>query len=446
MDIQTDIIVVGAGTAGSYFSWKMAEKGYSVKVVEQKKKGTLGEHIDIFHFDEIRFEQFDVPLPEGEEFVGQHSTGLAWPPDPITDPKVVNYSFYVMRLPLFIERLNGYAIKAGADFSFETTFISPQFNEKGKISGIKAKNKADEEINITAKIVVDCSGIESVVRTSLPSNYGVEVDKIDPKDALYVILQYWENIERTDFPEGLNFYPFHKTFCNPSHGEGAILGVGQPISFKNSENIQNDFLKERFPQKHDISKICKGRTPFRRPPYSIVADNLVILGDAAFLTKPFSGEGVTSGFTACKIAIDEIDNVLKKGDHLDQTSLWNINKRYFTDQGAKFVELFAQVPVAAELSRKDVNFLFKKDIIFGGDDFTKMNRDFENQISFIALLKMIFKFSTGIITRQFSFGSLKKLLGAMSVSGKLRKHYEQYPDINSFDQWVQISKELWGEE
>ena len=74
------------------------------------------------------------------------------------------------------------------------------------------------------------------------------------------------------------------------------------------------------------------------------------VGDAAFMTKPFSGEGVTSGFTACQIAVETIDEAIKNGD-VSKAALWPLNHRYFTDQGAKFAGLFAQLPAAAELSR-----------------------------------------------------------------------------------------------
>ena len=48
-EIRADVVVVGAGTAGSYFAWRMVEKGFDIVVVEKKKLGSLGEHIDIFH-------------------------------------------------------------------------------------------------------------------------------------------------------------------------------------------------------------------------------------------------------------------------------------------------------------------------------------------------------------------------------------------------------------
>jgi len=215
------------------------------------------------------------------------------------------------------------------------------------------------------------------VRTRLPNDFGVENDPISDDDTLFVILQYWDDIA-SEHPTGLNFYPFHKTFCNPSYGDGAILGVGQPGSYEYAEQVHREFLAERFPNQHRLVKRCQGRTPFRRPPYSLVGDGFVVMGDAAFMTKPFSGEGVTSGFTGCQIAAEVATAALSKGN-VSRAALWPYNVRYFRDQGSKFAELLAQLPAAAELSRRDVNYLFEQDIIFSGADFTRMNRDFEVQ-------------------------------------------------------------------
>jgi flavin-dependent dehydrogenase len=110
---KTDVVIIGAGTAGCYTAWRLAEKGHSVLIVERKKRGTLGKNIGVFHIDEIRFEQFGIPLPEGKELIGYYPDGLAWPPDG-NETKTVRYGFHVMDLPLFILRMQSIAQKAGA--------------------------------------------------------------------------------------------------------------------------------------------------------------------------------------------------------------------------------------------------------------------------------------------------------------------------------------------
>jgi len=69
-----DILIVGAGTAGTYFGWQMAKRGHSVVIVERDQR------------DKVR------------------------------------YPFHVMRLPLFLQRLFNLAEAAGVRFRFSTEF------------------------------------------------------------------------------------------------------------------------------------------------------------------------------------------------------------------------------------------------------------------------------------------------------------------------------------
>ncbi len=443
---EADVVIVGGGTAGSYTAWRLAQKGYKVVVVEKHKRGIPGKHIGIFHMDEIRFAQFDIPLPEGKELIGRHETGLAWPPDG-DDTKTVRYTFLVMELPLFIERLQKYAEQAGAEYLFETTCERAVLSRE-RITGIKAV-KGAQTFEISAKVVVDASGVDAAVRTTLPKRLGIETEAVKPTEFLYVILQYWEDIpakKTGEFPSGLNFYPFHKSFINPGYGDGAIVGIGQPERLQKAEKIQKEFLAERFPKvAHTLANKTWGRTPFRRPPYSLVGDGFVTVGDAAFMTKPFSGEGVTSGFTACQIAVETIDDAIQKGD-VSKAALWPLNYRYFTDQGAKFAGLFAQVPAAAELSRSDVNYLFKKNVIFWSFDFESMNRDFEVKMGLGRLIVVAAKLIGGRMTGGLSKEGFSALLSAMGAAGKIRKHYEAYPkNPAGLAAWEAQAKKLWGE-
>ncbi len=439
-DIKCDVVIVGAGSAGSYLGWRLGQMGHRVFLIEKQKSGEPGSHIGIFHVDEIRFSQFGIPLPEGDELIGYYPEGLAWPPDG-DNVKTVRYPFYVMEMPLFIKRLQGYAAGAGAQILFETGFAGLLL-EKGRPAGIKARAKG-EELTIKAPLLIDASGVDSVVRINLPAGLGVETDPIDPQDFLYVILQYWDDLAE-DFPRGLNFYPFHKAFINPGYGEGAIVGIGQPEKLEIAEQVQQQFLEERFPGvKHRLVKKTWGRTPYRRPPFSLVADSFMIVGDAAFMTKPFSGEGVTSGFTACQIAAETADAALQKGD-TSKEQLWPLNVRYFRDQGAKFAGLMAQLRVAAELSRNDVNYLFSRDIIFSGFDFEQMNRHFEVKMGPGRLLKTAAALLGGRLSGKLSREGFTALMAAMKRSGAVQKHYERFPENPAeFPPWEAKARQLW---
>ena len=63
--------------------------------------------------------------------------------------------------------------------------------------------------------------------------------------------------------------------------DGAILGVGQPGSFRNAELACEDFLKSADIPPFKVIKEELGMTPYRRPPYSLVGDGFLCIGDAA---------------------------------------------------------------------------------------------------------------------------------------------------------------------
>jgi hypothetical protein len=171
----------------------------------------------------------------------------------------------------------------------------------------------------------------------------------------------------------------------------------------------------------------------------------MVMGDAAFQTKPFSGEGVTSSFTACRIAAQVTAEALRRGD-VSRESLWGYNVRYFRDQGAKFASMFVQLPAAAELSRREVNYLFHHDIIFSGEDFEQMNLNYETEMGLGKTVSMALKLVGGVLSGRFSFASLKRLLGVSSTAAKIKALYQRFPkDSSQFPVWVAEARPLWGE-
>jgi digeranylgeranylglycerophospholipid reductase len=438
---HTDVLVVGAGTSGSYFAWRLAQAGFRVLVLEQRPLAELGQEIDIFHMDEVRFDQFGLAHPEGEELLGYYPSGLAWSPD-LQVQNRVDYGFYVMHKPSFERRMHGHVQEAGGEIR-ERVEVTEPLVEGGTITGVRVRQ--DGQVSeLRASIVADASGIDGVVRTRLPQELGVETDPISDDDTLFVCLEFRDDLG-DGMPTGLNFYPYHKAFWNPSRGSGAILGIGQPGSYDYAWQKHREWREEYFGDPGRVVKRTQGRTPYRRSPYSLVANGFLVLGDAAFQTKPFSGEGVTSSFTACQIAAEVAGTALKRGD-VGSEALWPYNVRYFRDQGAKFASMFVQLPAAAELSRREVDYLFHNDLIFSSEDFRQMNLHYATEMSLAKTLSLAGRLVWGVVTGQFSAASLGRLLKVSTTAGQIRKHYEQFPETpDGFEAWLAGARALWGE-
>lgn len=437
----SDVIVVGAGTAGCYFAWQLGKAGYKVLVLEGNKFTDLGKHIEIFHMDKIRFAEFGIPQPSGKELLHTEDVGYTWSPD-LKIKQPVKYTFFVMHMPSFIQCMQGYARKSGAKL-LEKTKVTSLIIEEDRLVGVKGKQDADT-FEARAKLVVDASGLAAAVRTRLPASFGVETDPVPPKDCLFVCLELRDKIP-AGFPTGSNSYLFHKAFWNKSYGEGAILGIGQPNSFDYAWQKHKEWREEYFGDPGKVIKKRQGTIPYHRSPFSLVANGFMVIGDAANQNKPFSGEGCTSGFTAARIAAEVAVKALKKGN-VSANQLWDYNYRYFTGQGAKFAAGLAQLPAAAELTRKDVIYLFKHNIIFSSKDFEELNRNYEIVLDTDALLKIGTTLLWGVVTGQFAGTSLNKFLSASGQAGNIKAHYLKYPnDPAGFASWMAEARKLWKE-
>jgi hypothetical protein len=70
----------------------------------------------------------------------------------------------------------------------------------------------------------------------------------------------------------------------------------------------------------------------------------------------------------------------------------------------------------------------------------------ELEISLGRLMKIIGLFLWGLLTKQFSRKALSTMFKYMKISGKIRKHYEEFPEnFNDFDNWVKIAENLWNQ-
>jgi digeranylgeranylglycerophospholipid reductase len=445
--LQADVVVVGAGTSGSYFAWRLGQAGFRTIVLEKRRLEELGQHVDVFHMDTVRFEEFDVPVPteESGELLGHYPKGLAWSPD-LQVSNEVRYAFYVMHKPAFQRRMHRAVRRARGDI-MEQVEVTEPIIEDGFVAGVRAVRNG-EALKVRGKIVIDASGINSVVRTRLPDGFcrenDVENDPIQDQDTLFVCLEFRDELEG-GYPTGLNFYPFHKAFWNPARGSSVILGIGQPGSYDYAWHKHREWREEYFGDPGRVLKRLQGKTPYRRSPYSLVGNGFMVMGDAAFQTKPFSGEGVTSSFTACRIAAEVAAGALRRGD-VSRESLWDYNVRYFRGQGAKFASMFVQLPAAAELSRREVDYLFHHDIIFSGQDFEQMNLNYETKMGLGKTVSMALKLVGGVLSGQFSSASLKRLLGVSSTAAKIKALYQRFPDTPAqFPAWMEEAKVLWSE-
>ncbi len=440
-EIQADIVVVGAGTAGTYFAWQAAKAGFNVTILEARALDVMGQNIEVIHMDQSAFAEFGVPEPLPPELIHLETTGVMWSPDrKVTD--TVEHPFYVLNMPALYKRLHGYAEQSGVEI-IDKADVTGVIIEDGSLCGVCGEIKG-HPFEARARLVVDASGMTGAVRTRLPDGFGVENQPIDPAKVYCCCLEL-----RTDLPAGSltgsNSFMSESGFWNRSYGKDIIIGMSQHGGYEYTWQKHKEFRERNWGDPGKLVARRQGMVPYRRSPFSLVGNGFLVVGDAAFQNRPFSGEGIISGWGACRAALPTVLEALRKGD-VSRKSLWGYNTTYFRGQGAKFAADMAQLPAATEFNAKDTNYLFRHHIIFNGKDFAELAEKYEVIMGPGKLLKMVFYLLWGVITGQFQASALKILMQVSGQAGKLKKHYLQFPtDPEQFPAWEKKAAQLWGE-
>jgi len=435
---EFDVIVVGAGTSGTYLSWRLAEAGFRCLVLEKEKLESLGRTIGPFHMEEPAFDRFGIPFPRGSELLHRLETITMWSPsgERRVTARLVTLD---MDKPAFMKRLRGYAAEKGVEFREETEFLG-LLREKGFPAGVKVRAGGSES-ELRCRLVVDASGLRGAVRTGVPASPWWESDPPAELDTLVVYMESWKDLEGEVNP-GINSYLHFQGWYAPSYGREMIVGVGMPASPEGARRRHRAFAST-LPFRGMPAWSTGGRVPYRRPPLSLVDNGLLVVGDAAFMNKPFSGEGVTSAFTACRIAAEVAAEALARDD-LTREALWPYNVRYFRTQGAKFAYLTAFMPALVSLSLPEIEFLYTVPGIFSEEGTVSLNLDYEMKSDPEEMKKALPLLAKGIASGKLRPASLARMAVMGTTATALRRLYEGYPEHPvAFGPWVEKVLPLW---
>lgn len=252
------VAIIGAGTNGLYLAWKLSKKGYQVTVFERKNK--IGNKVCSGLFSQ-RILDF---IPQSKNLIQKKINSILIHFPKKTVKVTLSRSFFLMS-------------------HFELDKLLIDLAEKSGTEIILNKNISSVPENFDK--VIGCDGADSFVREYLK----------EKKPRLRLGIQgFVDENSKNDFVEAFpckNGF-FWKIFRTESIEYGVITDINKAyrsfVDFIKKNNIKIKNVK---------AKII---------PQGLVIPNnkkITLCGDAAGLTKPWSGGGVIWGFTAADILL-----------------------------------------------------------------------------------------------------------------------------------------------
>ena len=436
-----DLVVIGAGTTGAYLAREMAGRGRSVLVIDKLPKTKVGTKYDIFHIEAREFERLNIPRPVQGDKAWAFEFEKNYNADPLMKaPKCQINPIVGLHMHDYTLLLNEQAEEAGAKLLYSCEFLDFLYDDAGKICGVNTKYRGREK-KIAAKMVADCSGMAAVGRTRLPDGYGVENTPLTDEDMFYVILKYVTLQDPKDYLEGSTFWAFYKAWIAPcADPHGAIIGLGACHSYEYAEQMMEEMEKTVPLPAYTLERIEKGRTPYTRSPYSMVADGFIVCGDAGNFTKSVNGEGVTSSMVQIQAAADTLDAALRY-NKTNREFLWSVNRAYNTAQGAEFALLRALlVGVVNAANFDEFQYAFESGII--SDEL--LNAMNGASVPPQTILNAIRGFVGGLTGKKIRLSTVKAAGAALKNAVEIFNHYQRFPvSEKGFDEWREKADALY---
>jgi digeranylgeranylglycerophospholipid reductase len=207
------------------------------------------------------------------------------------------------------------AQESGAKLFVDTNVTDVITDEQKKPIGVIAKS-ADKEIKFSAKVIIDCSGFQSVVgkmlglvtqweRFGAGAEYEVRAENVDDKT-------WWLMV-------GQKYSPAGYAWIFPVGGDIVRIGVGigKPDSDVDPTERLNELMENKEGPIKDLGVITKiefhyGLIPNDGLSRKTVYDNLILVGDSAGQANPLVLEGIRYairfGRVAGRVASDAIKN------------------------------------------------------------------------------------------------------------------------------------------
>lgn len=365
--MNKEIIVVGANQTGLIFATFARENGFDVTVYEAKKQDDVAYDWTDDMVEET-FYEVGIPLPPKEIYTRKRNWTFV-PPE-----KGVNVQMDLpedqLDMAIYRRPFNAWLLKRAEDAGVKVHYETPvkrAIADGNRVIGVELENG---EV-LSAGLVVDCGGVNSHVRQSLPKTLKITTD-IDKNDTFIVRRTFFNRPENTARPVYTNrAYLKHInergiSWCTLSHDEKSadvLIGRVGEMSDKTYENALADIRRDNEIVGDEI--ITGGQLlqiPVRHPLSRIIANGYALLGDSACMTIPMLGSGIASGMKASKILAEVISTPTTENPFSIE-NLYRYQARFMKEIGGKHSAVDLMKNWLLNSKPGEVDFLLEKGVV-----------------------------------------------------------------------------------
>ncbi len=354
--MKCDIVVVGAGPAGSMAAKTAAKAGLDVVLLEKRQE--IGDPVRCAEgVSKVGLKKLVDPKPEwiaadikGARIYTPDGTKMV-----ISEDKAGSEVGYVLERKVFDRALALEAAMEGAKVMLKTRALG-LLKKDGIPCGVSAQC-IGEDLKIEAPLVIGADGVESKVGRWA----GIDT-ALKPKD-IEVCAQFLIRDEMIDedyckfflgneiAPGGYVWsFPKGERMANLGLGiQGSKSGPGMPI------RLLQKFMKDRLPEAK-VLEIMAGGVPVSGPIETTTADGVILVGDAARQSDPITGGGIINGMKAGVIAGEVAASQVPLRD-LSKADLKIYEDRWRASIGKHIARNFGVKEFFVELTDNDLNKL-----------------------------------------------------------------------------------------
>ena len=328
-----DVVVVGAGPAGSSCGYWLADAGWDVVVVEKKefpREKTCGDGLTPRAVRQLADMGLEGALAGSHRFTGLraygfgHSMEMQWP----EHPNFPSYGYTITRHDLD-GIVAGHAAAAGATLLQGTEVTGPVADEDAAatgplptLAGVTVKEKGGGTRAIKARYVVVADGANSRIGRMLGTSRRRDLP-------MGMALRGYYSSERHDDPFIESHLDIRDAEGNVVPGYGWIfpmgdgrvnVGVGLLSTEQRWRGVNTSHLMDTFvryaPESWGLSPETSlgpptgGKLPMGLSVGPRAGGNVLIAGDAGGAINPFNGEGIAYGYETGRLAAAALGHAL----------------------------------------------------------------------------------------------------------------------------------------